>query len=109
MTVTNISGVATANINGETIDTMYMGLRGYHLSFSATSTGFNQADATVKLQHSNDASNWADVTDGSVTMASGSATSVLTPVVDIAMRYYRCVFTKNTNSAGSVVVIVNLM
>lgn len=105
---TSTTQVATANINSETLD-----LAGYKmnigvLSFTAITTGFNSATATVKIQHSNDNSNWEDVTDGSITIASGSAAQSLTPITYAGMRYYRIVYTKNSNSAGTIQVIVNV-
>lgn len=100
---------ATANINSEVVDTDNKGLKVGTLSFFVNSASFNAADATVKLQHSNDATNWLDVTDGSITIASGTNSAVLTPVVDLAMRYYRVVYTKNSNSAGTIQVLVNLL
>jgi hypothetical protein len=106
---TNRSTWALAAINSETIDTDNKGLKVGTLSFQVNSTGFNQATATVKLQHSNDNTNWNDVTDGSLTIASGTASAVLTPVVSLAMRYYRVVYTPNTNTAGTIQVLVNLL
>jgi len=98
---------ATANINSEAFD-MDGQRAGRNMSFTANTTSFNQADATVKIQHSNDNSNWADVTDGSITIASGTASQNLTPITNLAMRYYRIVYTKNTNSAGTITVILNI-
>ena len=99
--------VATANINSETFD-MNGQSAGRNMSFTANTTSFNAADATVKLQHSNDNTNWENVTDGSITIASGTATQSLTPITNIAMRYYRIVYTKNSNSAGTITVIINI-
>lgn len=99
---------ATANINSETFD-MDGQRSGRNLSFTANAVGFNGTDATVKLQHSNDNSNWEDVTDGSKTIdATGTSSRNLTPVTSLAMRYYRIVYTKNSNSAGTITVILNI-
>lgn len=106
---TGTTQVATSDITSLTIDTDNKGLRVGTLSFQVNSASFNAADATVKLQHSNDNTNWNDVTDGSITIASGTASAVLTPVVDLAMRYYRIVYTKNSNNAGTIQVLVNLL
>jgi hypothetical protein len=99
---------ATLNINSEAID-----LNGYlvrqGIAFTANTASFNQADATVKIQMSNDNTNWENVTDGSITIASGTATQSLTPIVYPAMRYYRIVYTKNTNSAGTIEVIISVI
>lgn len=99
--------VATANINSNSVD-----LNGYvvrqGMSFTANTTSFSAADATVKLQHSNDNTNWTDVTDGSITIASGTASQTLTPITLLGTRYLRIVYTKNTNAAGTITVIVNI-
>ncbi len=98
---------ATGNINSETFD-MDGQRAGRNMSFTAQSTGFNSATATAKLQHSNDNVNWEDTTDGSLGMATGTASQSLTPITNLAMRYYRIVFTANSNSAGTVTVILNI-
>lgn len=100
---------ATANINSEVIDTEYMGLRVGTLSMQVNATSFNASDATVKVQHSNDKTNWVDITDGSLTIASGTSTQILAPVVYLSARYHRVVYTKNSNSAGTIQVICNLI
>lgn len=98
---------ATANINSETFD-MDGQRSGRNLSFQVNATSFNASDATVKIQHSNDNSNWADITDGSLTIASGTTSQILTPISLLGARYYRIVYTKNTNSAGTITVILNI-
>lgn len=98
---------ATANINSEAFD-MDGQRSGRNMSFQVNATSFNASDATVKIQHSNDNSNWADVTDGSLTIASGTTSQVLTPITNLATRYYRIVYTKNSNSAGTITVIINI-
>lgn len=105
---------ATANITSETIDTDNKGLKVGTLSVTAVTTGFNAADATVRLQHSNDNVTFENIdlndsTVGLMTLASGAATKSLTPVTYLAMRYYRVVYTKNSNSAGTIQVLVNLL
>lgn len=99
---------ATSNINSEVIDIMYYALKYGVMGIQVNTASFNAADATVKLQHSNDATNWIDTTDGSITIASGTNSATLTPVTQLAMRYYRIVYTKNSNSAGTIQVIVSL-
>lgn len=98
---------ATANINSETFD-MDGQRSGRNLSFQVNATSFNASDATVKMQHSNDNSNWTDLTDGSLTMASGTTSQILTPITMLGARYYRIVYTKNSNSAGTITVILNV-
>ena len=99
---------ATANINSEAFD-MDGQRAGRNMSFTANTTSFNAADATVKLQHSNDKTNWDDVENGSKTVdASGTSSRNLTPITNLAMRYYRIVYTKNSNSAGTITVLLNI-
>lgn len=98
---------ATANINSETFD-MDGQRAGRNMSFQVNATSFNTSDATVKMQHSNDNSNWADITDASLTMASGTTSQILAPITMLGSRFYRIVYTKNTNSAGTITVILNI-
>ena len=108
MTHNIINGaVATANINSETFD-MDGQRSGRNLSFQVNATSFNASDATVKMQHSNDNSNWADITDASLTMASGTTSQILAPISLLGSRYYRIMYTKNSNSAGTITVILNI-
>lgn len=96
-------------ITSETLDTDNKGLRIGTLSITVKSTSFNAADSTVVLQMSNNNSNWENVTDGSMTIATGSATQSLTPVTYLAMRYYRVVYTPNSNTAGTIKILANLL
>ena len=79
-------------------------------SLQYVATGLNTADATVKLQGCNDnqagAGNWMDITDSTVTLASGSSAAYLI-IANVAMKYYRVVFSKGTNSAGTINVLIN--
>ena len=107
------TAVATSNITSETLTLDGKHIRVGTLSMCAITTGFNAADATVRLQHSPDGTNFAnldstDSTVGLLTIASGSNTTVLTPVTFLAMGFYRAVYTKNSNSAGTIQVIFNL-
>jgi hypothetical protein len=99
---------ATANINSEVFDIMcHTNIYGV-MGVQVNTASFNAADATLKIQHSNDATNWIDVTDGSITIASGTNSATLTPITQLAMRYYRAVYTKNSNTAGTIQVIISL-
>ena len=96
-------------LTSETLDTDNKGLRIGTLSITVVSASFNSADATVVLQMSNNNSTWENVVDGSLTIATGSATQSLTPVTYLAMRYYRVVYTPNTNTAGTIQILANLL
>ena len=101
-------------ITSETLDTDNKGLKIGTLSIQVNSASLNSDDATVRLQHSDDNSNYnnidtADSTVGLMTLASGTAIQVLTPVTFLAMRYYRVVYTPNTNTAGTIQILANLL
>jgi hypothetical protein len=106
--------VATANLtsNGFNIDAVPT--RGTKvLSITAVKTSLNTSDATLRLQHSNDDVNYENIdsedsTVGLLTLTSGTGTQSLTPVTYLGMNYYRVVYTKNTNSAGTIKVIINV-
>ena len=100
---------ASVSINSEGFD-MDGQRAGRNMSFSVASTSFNAADATVKLQHSNTnvSADFQDVTDGSITIATGTALQNLTPITNLGMRFYRIVYTKVSNTAGTITVILNI-
>jgi len=108
---TSTSQAADASITSEVIDTDNKGLRIGTMGFQVNSVGFNAADATVKIQASNTltAGDFIDVTDGSITIATGTAVANLTPIIYLAMRYYRIVYTKVSNTAGTIKVTVNML
>lgn len=99
--------VATANINSEAVSTDGTPTKTLNIGWQVNAVGFNQATATVKLQHSNDNVNWADITDATLTLASGTSSQIQSPITNIGSKWLRAVYTKNTNSAGSLTVIFN--
>lgn len=96
--------VATADYTSGSI-TLDDALRINNMSMHVIAASLNTADAAVKIQHSNDNTNWIDLTDGSVTLTSSTSFAIIAPFV--AFKYYRVVFTKGTNSAGTVQIILN--
>lgn len=101
------AAVATANINSNSFDIGGLPIRCANLGVQVIATGLNSADATVKIQHAMidlDAA-YQDITDATLTIASGTSYPVLSPITNIGSTYYRAVYTKNTNSAGTVTVI----
>ena len=106
--------VATANTTSTGFDVDAVPTRGTKvLSITVDKTSLNTSDATVRLQMSNDNVNFEniDLVDSSVgliTLTSGTGVQSLTPVTYLGMRYYRVVYTKNTNSAGTIKVIINV-
>lgn len=106
MTYPVINAVAaTANINSNSFDIGGLPIKCANLGWQVNAVNFNSADATVKIQHSQDAVNWADITDATLTIASGTSSQVQSPITNIGSTYYRAVYTKNTNSGGTVTVI----
>lgn len=79
-------------------------------SLQYNAVDFDAADATLKLQGCNDnqagAGNWMDITDSTITIASGDSSAYLI-IANVAMKYYRVVYTKNTNAAGTINVLIN--
>jgi hypothetical protein len=76
-----------------------------NMSMHVIGTGLNTADSTVKLQSSNNNTDWVDVVDGSLTLT--SSTSFYLIAGNVAMKYYRVVFANGTNSAGTIQVLLN--
>lgn len=111
-TVKNINGLAaTSNQTGAAMDTGSLFIKAGNIGVQAVGAGLNSADSTVTLQQSNDGTNWDYVYDSvgsvfTITMASGdsSQSQVLT---NMALGFLRGVYTKNTNSAGTITVTFN--
>lgn len=66
---------------------------------------FNTADATIKLQDSIDGLNWNDVDGATITIASGGSSNIIR-YTNFATGYIRAVFSKGTNSAGTLSAIL---
>ena len=108
MTYPIINAVAaTANITSNSVDMDGTPTKTLNIGIQVNSTSFNAADAVVKIQHSNDNVNFTDITDATLTIATGTASAILAPITNIGTRYYRAVYAKNTNSAGTISVIFN--
>lgn len=92
-----IAGNADTNANGATIDVFAVCKTTAALQVIAA--GLSHADATMKVQESNDGTNWVDVSGATITLASGASSPVLawTP----RCRYARTVYTKGANTAGT--------
>lgn len=95
------ASAATANINGTAEDLLNHGSRKEKVAVQVVATGLNSADSVMKLQESNDGTNWADISGATATLASG-ASAPLIKATALVCRYIRAVYTKNTNSAGTV-------
>ena len=77
-----------------------------NLNMQVITASFSTADATIKLQQSNNGTDWDDITDSQLTLASGSASQSLV-VTYLASSFIRAVFSKGTNAAGTFQVILS--
>lgn len=93
-----LSFPANAAYTGEAIDCgncASVGLQCSAVSLSA-------ADGTIKLQHSNDGTTWGDV--AAATTVAANSTGYYIGVTVAPYVYYRAVWAKGTNAAGTVTV-----
>lgn len=102
---TTTVGTVDANSNALLVDTNRLTFG--NMNMQVTWTGFNAADATVKLQSSNDGSNWIDVTDSTITLNAASGTLNVVAAY-AASQYVRVAFAKGTNAAGTFGVILSI-
>jgi hypothetical protein len=93
-----LSFVATAAYTGEAIDCSQCSTVG----LQCVGTGLSAVDGTIKLQHSNDGVTWADVAAATTVAASGTAYMIAATVAPYV--YYRAVWAKGANAAGTVAV-----
>jgi hypothetical protein len=100
---TTSASTATITSSGFNIDALPK--RCTNLGMQVIANDLDQADATVKIQHSADDVNYEDIVGGSITLAAGDSAQVLTPVVDLGMSFYRAVYDNGTVAAGDVKVI----
>ena len=98
-------GTADANSSALLVDTTKLVFG--NMNMQVTWTGFSTTDATVKLQSSNDGSNWIDVTDSTITLNAASGTLNVVAAY-AASQYVRVAFTKNANAAGTFGVILSI-
>jgi hypothetical protein len=71
------------------------------LSMQLVGAALDKADGTIKIQHSNDGTSWADVAAATTIGAGASVTMLL--VTAPCCRYYRPVWAKGANAAGTLV------
>jgi hypothetical protein len=91
---------AAASFNSSAIDTI-----GYqYLSVQINATSLSAADGIVKLQDSNDGTNWTDITGATLTLAAGSSPNMIRDTANTG-RYIRAVWTFGTNASGTLQMI----
>jgi len=98
--------VGTANADSSAIMVDISKMVFGNINMQITWTGFNTVDAIVKLQMSNDGTNWVDVTDGAYAIGAASGTTAIVAAY-AASQYVRVDFAKGTNSAGTFGVLLS--
>jgi len=64
-------------------------------------SGASHTDATMKLQRSNDGTNWVDVPSSSMTLGAAAGTDDIA-LDNIGFAFIRSVYVKGSNTSGSV-------
>ena len=77
------------------------------LSLQFIAASLDQADGVIKLQDSNDNSNWNDISGATITVASGTSSNMIR-YTSFASAFIRCVWTKGTNTTGTITAIANI-
>jgi hypothetical protein len=86
------------DVNGEAIDVRNCSSGSMFLVWASAAA----TDAVVKLQESNDGTNWKDIASQTVTIAAPTGTHVFKLTRDVLLcAYVRPVIIDNTESAGS--------
>ena len=98
---------ADAPITSSALNIVAIPIKVNNMTFQVIAVGFDAADAVVKLMHSNDGTNFIDITGASLTIASGSSTPMSDIITNIGTTYYAVDFDEGTNSAGTVKVILS--
>ncbi len=103
------SGVLFSGTSGATdFTTAGVSVQGYRwLSFMFTWASFNQTDATVSFEVSNDDTNWDEKSDAAgdpvtFTIGTASGTQGVSFNGVVTEAFYRVVFSNGTNSAGTI-------
>lgn len=104
LTVQVISSVtSTVNLNSSAF-----GSAGYKwISVQFIATSLDAADGVIKLQDSNDGTNWNDISGASITVASGTSSNMIRYTA-FTTSNCRAVWTKGSNTAGTIAAIAVL-
>lgn len=101
----------SANITSSAMDVDGLPNRPRTLGVHIVTNNLNAVDATVVIQHSNinEDAYFSDIPSASVTLDDGGGDNndILTPFVDVGMKYYRAKVTKNTVTSGEITVSFN--
>jgi hypothetical protein len=93
---------ANADFTSESIVNGSNGAITKTVSVHVVAAGLNAANGAVKLQESNDGANWVDIAGATATLASGTSSNMLKVTAHTGI-YIRVVYTKGSNSAGTIV------
>ena len=92
------STTATANLTSSAFGSEYFNF----VSFQLVCTSLNAADGVIKLQDSNDGTNYNDISGATITVASGTSSNMIRYTAYTG-RYLKAVWTKGSNTAGTMV------
>jgi hypothetical protein len=102
-TVIAANTAANANQTGTVIERQF---NEAVINMKVKCAGFNAADATIEIQESDDEVTWF-TNDSSRAIAAG-ASNFIVSINALGSRFYKAVFTKNTNSAGTITADMNI-
>lgn len=75
------------------------------VSMQIICTGLDHADGVIKLQDSDDGTNWNDVTGATITVNSGTSSNMIRNSVHTG-KFVKAVWTHGTNTAGTITVYI---
>lgn len=99
---------AAANLTCTTIDFFNLPRQTQTVCAQFLATSLSAADGVLKIQESNDDTNYVDISGATITLASGSSAPTLT-YTSVRTRYIRFVWSKGTNASGTFGITVNLV
>lgn len=74
------------------------------VSLQFVATGIDAADGVIKLQDSNDGTNWNDITGATITVAAGTSSNMIRYTA-FTGKYIRTNWAKGSNSAGTIAAV----
>ena len=107
MTVAAFTAQAgSASANSATIDVSNLSLLSSNLALQVITASFDAGDSTLKIQHSSNGTNWDDVADSTITVATGTASQTLL-MTNRMCNFYRVVYTRTSVTTGTFTVNLN--
>lgn len=74
------------------------------VSLQFVATGIDAADGVIKLQDSNDGSNWNDITGATITVAAGTSSNMIRYTA-FTGKHIRANWAKGSNAAGTIAAV----